>query len=250
MVTTCNADQWTRYGRAMARTFCRHWPAAVPLWVYTEDFDPDGKLPVGRFIDLDIAAPWLAPWKAERTPAQRGIVNGKYNFRLDAVRFAHKVAAIGAAVLEDIDILIWMDADIVTHAPVTVGWLNNLFPPSKAVAWLDRERKYPECGFLMFRLPDARAVIDEIITMYRDGGIFQLPQTHDSYVIQHVVESAVKRGDIKVTSLSGEARSCGHPFVASPLGSRMDHLKGTRRKEAGRSFRTDSPFPRREPYWR
>lgn len=248
-VTTCNAEQWSQYGRAMARTFCRYWPAEVPLWVYAEGFEPSKNLPICA-VDLDIAAPWLEPWKAERTAAQRGMANGKYTFKTDAVRFAHKVAAIGAAAREGADVLIWIDADTVTHAPVTVGWLYSLFPPRADVAWLDRGPKYPECGFLMFRLPNTLAVIDEIVSMYRSGAIFSLPQTHDSYVIQHVVEAAAKRGEIKVASLSGDVPGCHHPFVAGPLGSRMDHLKGTQRKEAGRSFRTDSPFPRREPYWR
>lgn len=248
-VTTCNAEQWAKYGRAMARTFCRYWPADVPLCVYAEGFEPGGDLPI-RVVDLDIAAPWLEPWKAERTAAHRGMANGKYTATLDAVRFSHKVAAIGAAAREDTDVLIWMDADIVTHQPVTVGWLDSLFPRTADMAWLDRETKYPECGFLMFRLPNTIAVIDEIVSMYRSEDIFKLSETHDSYVIQQVVEAAVRRGEIKMASLSGEARRCRHPFVAGLLGSRMDHLKGTQRKEAGRSFRTDLLNPRREPYWR
>jgi hypothetical protein len=232
----------------MARTFCRHWPSDVRLRVYAEGFDPSGDLPVD-VEDLDIAAPWLKPWKAERSKEQRGNGGGRYNFRLDAVKFAHKVAAIGAAANEVVDVLIWLDADIVTHSPVTVDWLDGLLPAAADLAWLDRVGKYPECGFLMFRLPAMQPIIGEIIAAYWSGAIFRYPQTHDSYVIQQFVEAGVRRQEIKVASLSGDARDWHHPMVAGPLGSRFDHLKGAR-KELGKSKPADLRTRRSESYWK
>jgi hypothetical protein len=249
--TTCNAEQWTSYGRAMASTFRRYWPKEVPLWLYTECFDPGGDLAIDRCIDLEDASDWLALFKAKYAEPQfSGRANGSYDFRRDAVRFAHKIAAIGAAArAADCDVLIWMDADTVTFAPVTVEWLNGLLSESAAVGWLDRVGCYPECGFLMWRLPAARRVIDELVAEYRSGAIFQLPQTHDSFVIQQVVGRAVKRGDMKVASLSGRGRQCvGHPWVNSPIGDCMDHLKGARKKR-GHSERSDVIYKRSEPYW-
>lgn len=240
----------------MVNTYLRHWPQQVPLRLYTEGFDCD--VAGIETVDLAAAAPWLEPWKAARTKEQRGMIppirkrDGLkvYTYRTDAVRFSHKVAALGAAVAEDVDVLIWLDADIVTHSPVTVDWLEELFPAPAAVAWLDRERKYPECGFMMFRLPTARGVLQEVVLAYQTGAIFRYPETHDSYVIQQIVEAAVGHGEITLASLSGEARKCGHPFVAGRLGERLDHLKGTARKERGRSFQSDLGVGREEAYWR
>jgi len=130
-----------------------------------------------------------------------------------------------------------------------VEWLDELFPPTANIAWLDRERKYPECGFLMFRLPSARRLIQTLKNVYKTGEVFRYAETHDSYVIQQVVNAAVATGEITVASLSGEARSWHHPFCAGPLGAVMDHLKGTSRKTRGRSFQADLMGPRLEPYW-
>src|SRR5690606_17035676 len=216
--------------------------------LYAEGFDvPDTGDDRLQVVDLYTDAPWLAEFKARHTdPRYRGGHHGR-DYRHDAVRFSHKVAAIGAAAADaDCDVLVWMDADIVTHAPVTTAWLDSLFPPPAVVAWLDRERVYPECGFLMFRMPEARPVIRTIVKAYRGGAIFALPEWHDSYVIQHYVQ----KSRVPVHSLSGPARRYhGHPFVNSPLGAVMDHLKGASRKRNGRSLPTDLKVPRPEPYW-
>lgn len=257
-VTTCNAEQWERFGRAMVRTFARHWPQAVRLEVHCEGFwslediksDAREPTPWIGYTELYEAAPWLATFKAlYRDPQYNGGSNGR-DYRHDAVRFAHKVAALGAAAEDaDCDVLIWIDADVVTHASVTVDWLESLFPEPAVVAWLDRDNCYPECGFLMFRMPSARKVIREVVKSYRNGSIFKLPEWHDSYVIQHVVQ----KSGVAVHSLSGpEGRKHrGHPWIASELAAKMDHLKGERRKHDGRSALGQELKSRRtEAYWR
>lgn len=246
-ITTCNQSQWEQYGRAMATTFYRHWPSTVPLRVYAEGFNVVEQ-PV-ECIALEVTAPWLSIWKAlYRAPQYNGGENAR-DYRHDAVRFAHKVAAIGAAAEDaDFDVLIWIDADTVTHSPVTTEWLDGLFPEPAVVAWLDRERTYPECGFLMFRFPAARRVIREVVKAYRNGSIFMLPEWHDSYVIQHVVQ----KSGVAVHSLSGPEgrKNIGHPWVSSELASRLDHLKGEIRKRDGHSkLGRELKVKRLEPYW-
>lgn len=249
-ITTANEQIWEAHGRVMAETFVRYWPRDVILCVYCENFsipsDPDGRLYV---LDLEADAPWLCLFKAlYRDPRYNGGPGGR-DYRHDAVRFAHKVAAIGAAAEDaDCDVLIWMDADTVTHASVTREWLDSLFPESAVVAWLDRERTYPECSFLFLRMPEAQRIIRSLVKLYRTGGLFKLPEWHDSFAIQHVVQSA----QVRVHSLSGPQgrKHIGHPFVSSPLAACMDHLKGETRKAYGRSLPQDLRVPRPEPYWR
>ena len=252
VVTTCNAEQWERYGRTMAATFNEHWTSSVPLWLFAEGFDPFGDVPIERVVDLETASPWLAGFKrAYADGRSRGRANGgSYDFRRDAVRFSHKIAAITAAAADtDCEVLIWIDADTVTHAPVTEAWLEELFPAKAGLAWLDRVGIYPECGFMMFRLPAALGVIRELGRVYASGDVFQMDQTHDSYVIWDVVKRAVKRGEIEVASLSGAGRHCvGHPWVNSRLGECMDHLKGAR-KDLGKTPPRDLERRRPEPYW-
>ena len=158
-VTTCNAQMWERHGLKMADTFRQHWPPNVPFWLYAEKFWPDfSTMPTGKICALDIAAPWLPMFKTLYSdPKYRGVVNGKYDYHWDAVKFAHKVAAIGAAAEgDDCDVLIWIDADVITHAQVTTEWLDRLLPLPATIAMIERAVKYPECGFMMFRLPAAQ----------------------------------------------------------------------------------------------
>lgn len=253
-VTTCSAEQWLKYGRAMVATYRRYWPTEVPLWLYAEAFWPDeikGDPVPFRTINLDVAAPWLAPFKAAHDKPQYMGGQGRRDYRRDAVRFAHKIAALGAAVdgAEE-DVLIWLDADIVTHAKVTTEWLDGLFPQPAGLAWLDRMMSYPECGFMMFRLPEAKRLITKVVEMYRDGGVFKLPEHHDSYVFQHLANIMASKGKLKIHSLSGEGRvHTGHPFCNSRVAECLDHLKGESRKAAGHSLATDVKVPRSEPYW-
>ena len=131
--------------------------------MYTENFDHKA---AGFLLICTRRAPWLPMFKAlYSAPHHRGMVDGKYNYRFDAVKFAHKIAAIGAAAeSDDCDVLLWIDADVITHAQVTTEWLDRLLPLSATIAMIEREKKYPECGFMMFRLPAARKVIRQIVT--------------------------------------------------------------------------------------
>lgn len=255
VVSTCNKDGWETTGRRMAETFSRFWPKAARLVVYAEGFDVDvpcEQRPLPK---------WFETWKAERrrVPAYTGLDPRRnrrgraYDYRYDCVRFAHKIAAITSAGERMTDgLLVWMDADILTHAPVTEAWLEQLHPhKNNYLAWLDRQRIYPECGFLMFRAdhPAHATFMHRLRYVYETDQALGLQETHDSFVIQWLVNASVRDRLFPVPhSLSGLARRSHHPFVHSRLGECMDHAKGTGRKNAGRTPAEE--VRRMEPYWR
>lgn len=240
-VSTFNAEGLAKYGRRMMDSFHRHWPDTVPLRVYSEGWRHEG--PEAYVTDLIEASPWLAAFKARHAHRQ---VTG---YRLDAVRFSHKVAALcHAARTSSADVLIWLDGDTLTHANLTEAALIDLAPKGDEwIAWLDRARKYPECGFYMLncRHPRHEEMMGAFEAMYRDDGLFALPEWHDSFVLQEVVRVA----GIKTKSLSGAGRNTMHPLVNGPVGKFCDHLKG-KRKDVGKSLPTDMARPRSEEYWR
>jgi hypothetical protein len=251
VVTTTNAAGWEETGRRMAGSFIERWPACASLTVYAEDFEPD--VPG---IEVRRLPAWMAEFKAahKSVASRNGIrAGGQYSYTHDAVKFAHKVAALtdfGEPLTDGV--MIWLDADTFTHSDVTEDWLNGLFPASAYIAWLDRARSHPECGFVMFRCdhPYHARFMDRFRALYTSGDLFRLPETHDSYVLQHLVVSKVASRKIPPpASLSGEARRTSHPAVNGPLGARIDHLKGPRKQE-GRSRQRDIVFERNEPYWR
>lgn len=235
-ISTFNRTGLDLYGRRMTQTFDAFWPRDVALTIFAEGWDE----PLGRaeIADLEAASPWLSSFKARHgNKPVRG-------FRWDAVRFAHKVAAVCLAARSGCDTLIWMDGDTVTHAAPDMALVD---PVDAWIAWLDRDRLYPECGFfaLNCRHPRHEEMIDSLEGMYVRDKLFALPEHHDSYVIQAVVEAA----GVEAKSLSGSARNTSHPAVNGPLGAFLDHCKGPRKAE-GKSRRGDLVRPRSEAYWR
>ncbi len=268
-ITTCHEKGWQSYGRRMAKTFLMYWKD-VPLTFYTEgNFKPDYAL----LRHIQPLPDWQVAFKQRHkgNPAMNG--RGKrYDLLHDAVRFSHKVGATIDAIERTLadsygiktptsahtylspqrpEIVVWVDADVMTHAPVTVDFLTQLVPDweNTAVAWLNRDHKYPECGFVMFNCahPAMEALIETWKRLY----------THDQFVHLlnkgwtdcHTLQAAVEMADAPTASLSGGFTNLGHPFVNGPLGAVMDHLKGDR-KLRGRSARSDLTHRRLESYWR
>lgn len=225
-VTTYATKHWDSYASRCVATFEQHW-GDIPLLRYTDD-------------SLEVSSEWLPEFKARHAhrPTE--------NYRFDAVRFAHKVAAIELAYrVGEGDVLIWIDADCVTHAPVDAGWLSGLLG-SADFGYLKRAKKYSETGFMMFRRgPACDRLIASVVDLYRSDRLFDLAEWHDCWAIDHVRERIV----INSVSLSGDAENTGHPLVNGPLGERLDHLKG-KRKAAGKSMRSDLKKPRVETYWK
>jgi hypothetical protein len=252
LVTTTNAKGWAETGKRMAESVIRHWPAeALPLIFYAEDFAPD---PMPG-LEVRAMPAWLASFKElhSRDPKRCGLNGKRYDYRFDAVKFSHKVAALTdcGADLDD-GILIWIDADTFTHSDVTTEWLRGLFPLPAYIAWLDRLNSHPECGLVMFRCahPYHRGFMEAFRNLYTSGTLFKLRETHDSFALQHLVHAKVVNRKIPpAASLSGDTR-WHHPFVNGPLGACMDHMKGPGRKAAGRSLVRDSRNQRPEPYWK
>ena len=259
VVTTCHAKGSELYGRRMAKTFAMYWPG-INLHVYTEGFELGGPLPRPHQHELP---EWQREFK--RRWANDPMANGrggesKYDLLHDAVRFSHKVGAVvdaaetmmgfNACLAPLADVLIWLDADVVTHAPVTREFLEGLVPdwPSKAIAWLNRVKKYPECGFVMFNLH--HPMLPGLLTTWKSFyTIDRFKELGGGWTDCHTLQAAVSEVAAPWASLSGRYTNVGHPFINGPLGAVMDHLKGDR-KQLGHSRSHDLRAKRKEHYWR
>lgn len=231
-VTTFSEKHYELYARRCLETFYANWPLEVKLLTYSDQ-------------DLWAQSTWLRHFK------QRHMLRSTANYRFDAVRFAHKVAAIDLAAnasnREAVDVLIWIDADCITHSVVDLAWLEGLIGEAH-FAYLRRKAKYPECGFMMMRINHASvlSMLDQLIRLYVTDELFQLAEWHDSFAIEHC---RANTPHLLCKSLSGSAEGTAHPLVNGPLGARLDHLKGKRKLE-GRSRRSDLRVHRAEAYWR
>ena len=246
-VTTCNLAGWEQHGRRMAESFLARW--RMPLTVYAEDFDPDLPVEVRRLPE------WQAEFKArhKNTPAYVGQYRGGYSFKYDLVKFSHKVAALTDFGLSlDDGVMIWLDADTFTHADVDEDWLRGLFPEPAYIAWLDRRGNTLETGFVMFRAthPRHREFMEKLREVYVTDKVTAMLEWHDAWVIGEIGRRWAQLGRFQVVSLSGDAHQWHHPFVEGPLGARLDHMKGERKKDGRSNQRVRDLRKRRaEAYW-
>jgi len=224
-VTTYADKHWESHAKRCVETFAQYW-GDIKLRTLTDS-------------QLEDNSEWLPEFK------ERHKWRPTLNYRFDAVRFAHKVAALEQAFrVGTADVLVWIDADCVTHAPVDAEWLSGLLGDAD-LAILKRAKKYTETGFFMVRRNQAGAeLVKGMVRLYVTDRLFSLSEWHDCMALDHV------RGNlnIKTASLSGDAENTGHPLVNGPLGERLDHLKGNR-KAVGKSLRSDLKRQRNEAYW-
>jgi len=259
VVTTFNAQGYKQYGRRMIETFLATWPATVILVVYAEGCqvtESADNLIVRDLNQVEELVAFKTRWQG--VPKATGDVTadpvrslrkdaGK-GFKWDAVRFSHKVYSIfDAARRSNSDYLIWMDADMVCHSPITTERLDELCTAD--LCYLGRRGKYTECGLYAMNLRSPQ--IQEFLTKFQwfydaaEHGIFTLAEWHDSFVFDAVRKLVlVDSRDWSGHLITGE----GHPLINSEWGAYLDHLKGAR-KQLGRSKSNDLKIQRQESYW-
>ncbi len=269
VVTSCSREGFERYGLKFLDTFHRYWPVEVGLYVVSEDnlILPPSILHGERrvfFVPLNCASKPVQEFYDRHANNRRAqgldspmAKNGNSDFRLNAVKFSKKVFAINLALTRTpAQRLIWLDADVYTHAQVPFDFIAN-FPPrgtAYALSCLDRGRLYhSECGFVAYNLEHqkTRPFITEFQRLYTSDEVFKLKEWHDSYVFDWL------RKRDGITAHCIPHKSNGHPFVFSELGRYMDHMKGARKQHGAshdhpRFKRPHQPAPmrpRRQPRW-
>ena len=253
LITTFHKPGLDQYAQTMIDTFEQYWPDSVNLVCYAENCTPKTTKSNVKVVDLHERSPDLVafknkfktvPWANGEEMKETGLKFESNNFKWDAVRFSNKVfTVIDACQTIDSDWVIWIDADSKTHSPVTEEFLQQVCPGSHFASYLGRRAKYhSECGWVAYNVnhPDCQQFMLDWRDLYVNEGVFDLKEYHDSYVFD-VLRKQYQANGTKFYNLSPElpGKGPGHPFIASPLGTVMDHMKGFRRKELGHSFAED-----------
>lgn len=268
VVTTFHEAGLKQYGQRMIDAFDQYWPHEVNLLVYAENCKPITGSHRVQVMDLLALSPDLVRFKNKH--ANNPLANGttpkiipknlKDNtFKWDAVRFSHKVfAVIHACKTVESDWIIWLDADTVTFAPLSLDFLHSICDQQAMACYLGRDAKYhSECGWVAYnrRHPDLNSFIDRWRDLYVTEDIFRLDEYHDSFVFDVLRKDFQQQRRTRFHNLSPELpkKGPGHPFIASQLGLYMDHMKGSKRKSLGHSLPDDydrnQGLNSRVPYW-
>lgn len=233
-------------GQGFMQTFDRYWPEDIKLCVYVEE---PIRLPVPRHKPrIEQRSLWSVPGVREFRALDNPMYHGKapapgwnkkdfrseYSYRFDAVRFSPQLFIPDhmAGTLEDGDIMVWLDADVVSYAEVPNDLVGRLLGSHDLVT-LGRDGSSTELGFWACKIgPKIREMLERISQMCRDRSIFSLYEWHSGYVFDHWVDRYKVDKVIDHVSLT---RGQGHIWFQSEIGKYTDHLKGETRKKLGYS---------------
>lgn len=158
-------------------------------------------------------------------------IRAGYSFRFDAVKFAGQAFAPADAIrpLPDDDILVWLDADVASFAPVPDALIERLLAGHDG-AYLGRLGKHSEIGFWAIRLrPETRLMVRTFVDLYTTDTLFDLGQWHSAFAWDFARDATPEADMLNLTP-----RGEGHVWFQSPLKQWTDHRKG-KRKDLGYS---------------
>lgn len=249
VVTTLHQAGYDFYGKRMIETFDQYWPKDINLHIYFEDVKHDLE-----FSDrlhkhnLHKSIPDLVDFKNKYkdNPQTNGsrMKDGSLNFALnhfkwDAVRFSNKVFVVTECALKlNSDYLIWLDADTHTFTTPPMDTIMEMLPgPNQYCSYLGRGMNYhSECGWVGYNLkhPLNQKFMQHWRHLYQSGEFLKLAEYHDSYVFDVVRKQFEQTEGMQNKNINPRPdeikKGPRHPFIASKLGTFMDHLKGKRKR--------------------
>ena len=117
VITSFNQNYYDLIGRDSTESFIKYWPEQLKLTCYVESF----RLPEHeRIQQIDFSA--LDP-DYEKFQSEPGLTQSQKKFAKKAYSFIHALMHSKA------DWIFWMDADVVTQAPLPVEALENILQP-------------------------------------------------------------------------------------------------------------------------
>ena len=178
-------------------------------------------------------------------------------YKQDAVRFCYKPYAIWTAMdsirnSEDHNYtgLLWIDADSVFHKPITEEFVQERLHTDGVMTYMGRPNYYSETGVLYFNLlnPKTRYYVERVIELYNTNEIYELSETHDSYVWDWVRTrmQTTLRGQPRVSAtefrnIGVDHKVPGGHIQAHLFGEYWDHLKGKRKQKGYSSENAHTP---------
>lgn len=251
MILVCsgfNSSGYAEYGKNFLSTFDKHWPVEVGLRVYAEARVDAPRRSWRNLWHCAGVAEFIEKYGATAKYCGREVMPGwgvkdrerKYCYRYDAVKFCRQlfipeqviIEGLASGTLRQGDILVWLDADVVTFKDVPLDFIPGLLKDYDA-CYLGRQKLHSEIGFWAVRInPQTRAFVSSLADMYRKGEVFKLQEWHSAFVWDHC---RVKHSDM-VRFLNLTPGGYGHVWWRSPLKEYTDHLKGDSRKQRGKSL--------------
>jgi hypothetical protein len=257
-VTSFSGKNYDIYAKSMLESVITHWEDDLKLVAYYDSCSEEQladfpKSPLIEYRDLDLVEDRTA--FLERMKGHDGTENGniEYNWRLDALKWCHKVYALTEYFMEISDNevkggwLIWMDADVITHSKLNQEILFKAFPKDTELVHLGRtDIDFSETGFIGFNLDYQlpHYYLADIRGCYDIGEVVAYREWTDAFIMTRFINIYAAHG-MKVHNLTPEAKGLA-VFEQSSLNDFMMHYKGNRKNEvlSEKGFSPDVVLPR------
>lgn len=237
--TTFPNSQWDICAAEMLQSFKQYWPEDIKLYIQLDE------QPAESFEQLNnaiisilgedrafIAGLWdedqkkfIEKWK-DHTPK---------SYLDNVVGFSHKVFALekcADAIKEHVDVLIWLDADVITKKPITREWLDEVLPDgSQVCSYLGRDTLHSECGFVAYNLKaGGYELLNQMKREYTSGSVeYYTKGMTDCHVFDH----CLKGKNVKnLSSYYKYGRDDINVWPETKLAEKMAHRKGNRKNIA------------------
>lgn len=252
-VTSFNEEGYHEYAKHMLESVAEKWnPEHFKLIAYYHDFDigtvSTPSCDSISFRNLNHVEEMIE--YRNRMKIHDGTEGGKmpYNWRLDAIKWCHKVYAmtdlafemmeadekfmLGGGIPNEDNWLIWIDADTVASKRLDVNQVKKWLPNQSDLVHLGRKDvDYSETSFMGFNLSshNACSLLADLRGCYTIGETVAYREWHDGFIFERLLNIYKAHGMV-TNNLSENATGLA-AFDQSPLSEYFKHFKGNRKKE-------------------
>jgi|TARA_B100001123_G_scaffold278365_1_gene309794 hypothetical protein len=244
-VTSFNESLFVDTSYKFLESVLDKWEPNINLTCYTHDLDlKNYVVPDVKQIDFKSLHDVPDYNTFQKTFTKHNGTEGKtvdYNWKLDALRWSHKVFALTESAFNlvaehdmlpattSLGWLIWIDADSYTLKRMTTKDVLALLPEGADVVCLERsDQEYHEGAFIAFNLKSkaTQDLLGDLRGAYISGEVFNYREWHDSFIFTRLL-TIYKAHGLKVLNLGMNADTKNFSaFEQSPLSSMFLHFQG------------------------
>lgn len=256
-VTSFSDSGYVSYAKNMLESVAKFWKNDLKLIAYYHDCPEElvADFPQSEVIEyrnLNDVQDMLD--YRERMKDHDGTEGGKmqYNWRMDAIKWSHKVYAMTDLSLEIGDKeakggwMIWLDADTVTTKAFCKKKLMKIVPEKCELVYLGRQdTDYSETSFVAFNLDyqSPHYLLADLRGCYDIGEVVSYREWHDGFIFERLLKIYLAHG-MKAHNLTPNVTGLA-AFANSPLSQYMVHYKGNLKQQLSKEEVTpDVNLPR------
>lgn len=246
--TTFPKEHFQICAAEMLSSFKQYWPEDIKIYIQLDE------MPAREFDDLNNAIVSIlgegrsfiaGEWEEDQKKFHERWKDWKPKTYLDdVVKFSHKVFALqkcADAIKDDIDYLIWLDADVITKRTVDYEWLKTVLPADdEVVSYLHRKGLHSECGWVAYNMNAGGAeLLSQMKNEYILGNFKDYKKgATDCHVIDRCLEDK-KFKDLCPGYIVNESDI--NVWPESKLAERTTHRKGDRKNKAAANRGKEPP---------